>query len=45
MALMHRSGIDVELFRPHNTNAVAASKASVYYLPLDQILSTSEHSL
>ena len=44
MAVMHRSGINVELFRPHSSSAVATSKASVYSLPLDQILSTSEPS-
>ena len=43
MAVMHRSGINV-LFWPHSTSAVATSKASVYSLPLDQILLTSEHS-
>ena len=44
MAVMHRSGINVVLLSPHNTSAVATSKASVYSLPLDQILSKSEHS-
>ena len=44
MAVMHRSGINVVLFWPHSTSAVATSKASVYSLPLAQILSTSEHS-
>ena len=37
------SGINV-LFWPHSASAVATSKASVYSLPLDQILLTSEHS-
>ena len=40
MAVMHRSRINVVLFRPHSTSAVATSKASVHSLPLDQILST-----
>ena len=44
MVVLHRSGIKVELFRPHSISAVATSKASEYSLPLDQILSTSEHS-
>ena len=44
MAVMHRSGINVVLFWPHSTSAEATSKASAYSLPLDQILSTSEHS-
>ena len=44
MAVMHGSRINVELFRPHSTSAVATSKASVHSLPLYQILSTSEHS-
>ena len=44
MAVMHRSRITVVLFRPHSTTAVATSKATVHSLPLDQILSTSEHS-
>ena len=37
-------GINVELFWPHSTSAVATSKASVYSVLLDQILSTSEWS-
>ena len=44
MAVMHRSRINVVLFRPHRTSAVTTSKATVHSLPLDQILSTSEHS-
>ena len=45
MAVMHRSRINTVLFlRPHSTSAVATSKATVHSLPLDQILSTSEHS-
>ena len=44
MAVMHRCGINVELLWPHSTSALATSKASVYSLPLDQILSTSENS-
>ena len=43
LAVMHRSGINVELFRSHSTSAVATSKASVYSLPLDQILPTSDN--
>lgn len=43
MAVMHGSRINVVLFRPHSTSAVATSKASVHSLPLYQILSTSEH--
>ena len=44
MAVMHRSRIKVVLFRPCSTSAVATSKATVHSLPLDQILSRSEHS-
>ena len=44
MAVMHRFTINVVLFWPHSTSAVATSKASVHFLRLDQILSISEHS-
>ena len=44
MAVMPRSRINVVLCRPHSTSAVATPKATVHSLPLDLILSTSEHS-
>ena len=42
MVVLHRSGINFELFCPQYTSAVATSKASEYSVPLDHILSTSE---
>ena len=44
MVVLHWSGINVEVFLPHSTSAVATSKGSECSVPLDQILSTSEHS-
>lgn len=35
---MHSSGINVGLFQPQNTSAAVTSKASVYSVPLNQIL-------
>ena len=34
MAVMHRSRINVVLFWPHSTSAVATSKATVHSFPL-----------
>ena len=39
--VMCKSGINVELFRPHSTRAAATSKASESSVPLDQILATA----
>ena len=33
MVVMHRSGINVELFQPHSITAAATSKANVYTVP------------
>ena len=38
---MCKSGINVELFRPHSTRAAATSKASESSVPLDQIIATA----
>lgn len=45
MTVVHRSEINVELFWPRRTSAVATFKASVYSFPLQQILSTSGWNL
>ena len=34
MVAMHRSGENVDLFRPHNTSAAATSKVSVFLFPM-----------
>lgn len=39
--VMRKSGINVEMFRPHSTRAAATSKASASLVPLDQILATA----
>ena len=39
--VMHSSGINVEVFKPHSTRAAATSKASASFVPLHQILSTA----
>ena len=39
--VMHRAGINVEVFKPHSTRAAATSKASASFVPLHQILSTA----
>lgn len=38
---MRKSGINVEMFRPHSTRAAATSKANASLVPLDQILATA----
>ena len=35
---MIKSGIDVEVFKPHSTRAVSTSKANVCQVPIDVIL-------
>ena len=39
--VMSKSGINVDLFKPHSTRAASTSKASKSSVPLEQILSTA----
>ena len=38
---MQKSGIDVNLFKPHSTRAAATSKAFLKSVPLEHILSVA----
>ena len=38
---MEKSGIDVNLFKPHSTRAAATSKAFLKSVPLEHILSVA----
>jgi len=38
---MQKSGIDVNLFKPHSTKAAATSKAFLKFVPLEHILSVA----
>lgn len=40
-AVMQKSGIDVNLFKPHSTRAAATSKALLKSVPLEHILSVA----